>query len=139
MGALIQLAFGALFGLALFSTGAADFDAMERMFLFRDAHLFLLAGMTTLVSAAGLFFLLRSRAAEGIRATQRRVHRGSVPGGVLFGLGWGLSGTCPGTALVQVGSGHVIAIVTLSGILLGNFVFERYLSGRLGLSKDSCS
>jgi uncharacterized protein len=139
MGALIQLAFGALFGLTLLATGAADFDAMERMFLFRDAHLFLLAGMTTLVSFVGLYFLLRSRVAEGVRAQPRAIHRGSIPGGVLFGIGWGLSGSCPGTALAQLGSGHVIALVTAAGIVLGNWLFERYLSGRFGVSADSCN
>jgi uncharacterized protein len=139
MGALIQLVFGALFGLALVSTGAADFDAMERMFLFRDAHLFLLAGTTTLASFVGLHFLLRSRVAEGVRALPRAIHRGSIPGGVLFGIGWGLSGSCPGTALAQLGAGHVIALVTAAGIVLGNWLFERYLSGRFGISRDSCS
>jgi hypothetical protein len=54
MGALIQLALGVLFGIALTSTGAADFDAMVRMFLFEEAHLFLLAAMTTVVAAAGI-------------------------------------------------------------------------------------
>jgi uncharacterized membrane protein YedE/YeeE len=139
MGAVVQLVFGTLFGVALFSTGAADFDAMERMFLFREAHLFLLAGVTTAVSFLGLRVLLRSRFGEGVRALPRAIHRGSVPGGILFGIGWGLSGTCPGTALAQLGSGHVVALVTVAGIVLGNWLFERYLAARVGASTDSCN
>jgi uncharacterized membrane protein YedE/YeeE len=139
MGALLQLALGALFGAALTSTGAADFDAMMRMFLFEEAHLFLLAGVTTVVAAGGLALLLRSSLAEGVRALPRRVHRGSVIGGVLFGVGWGLSGSCPGTALSQIGSGHTVALLTATGVLLGNGLFERSLAGRFGLSRDACN
>jgi uncharacterized protein len=139
MGAVIQLALGVLFGIALTSTGAADFDAMVRMFLFEEAHLFLLAAMTTVVAAAGIALLLRSSRGEGVRALPRPVHRGSVLGGVIFGVGWGLSGSCPGTVLAQIGSGHSVALLTAAGVLLGNGLFERIIAGRFGLSRDACN
>jgi uncharacterized membrane protein YedE/YeeE len=137
-GAGVQLGLGALFGAALGRSGAADFDAMVRMFRFEEAHLFLVAIVTTSSAAIGLFALLRSRFGEGVRAVARQIHPGSVPGGVLFGVGWGLSGSCPGTVLVQLGSGHLIAGLTLAGILLGNWLFERFAVGRFGLTGDSC-
>lgn len=139
MGAFFQLVLGALFGSALTATGAADFDATVRMFLFQEAHLFLLAAMTTLVAFLGIAVLLRSPLGEGIRALPRRIHRGSVAGGVIFGVGWGLSGSCPGTALAQIGSGHTVALLTAAGVLLGNALFERVVAGRLGLSRDACN
>lgn len=139
MGALLQLGLGALFGIALFTSGAADFDAMLRMFHFEEVHLFALAAVTTLVAWLGLGALSRSRAGEGVRMLARPVHAGSISGGVVFGVGWGLSGSCPGTALAQLGSGHVISLVTVGGVLLGNWIFERWLSGRFGLTKNSCN
>jgi uncharacterized protein len=139
MGALIQLGFGCLFGIVLARNGAADFDAMVRMFLFEEAHLFALAGGATVVSALGLALLMRSPFAAGIRALPRAVHRGNVTGGLLFGVGWGLSGSCPGTALVQLGSGHVVAAFTITGIVLGNWFFERLGSARFGIERDSCN
>jgi uncharacterized membrane protein YedE/YeeE len=139
MGALVQLVLGACFGVALLRTGAADFDAMLRMFAFEEAHLFALAALTTLVAAVGLWLLARSAAGRGVRMVSRAVQRGSVAGGVLFGIGWGLSGSCPGTVLAQLGSGHVSAGFTLCGVLLGNWIFERFVAGRLGLSVDTCS
>jgi uncharacterized membrane protein YedE/YeeE len=139
MGALVQLVLGACFGIALLQTGAAEFDAMERMFAFEEAHLFALAGVTTLVAALGLWLLARSPLSSGVRMMSRTLHRGSVPGGVLFGIGWGLSGSCPGTVLAQLGSGHAIAGLTLCGVLLGNWLFQRFVAGHFGLSTDSCS
>jgi uncharacterized membrane protein YedE/YeeE len=109
------------------------------MFMFDEAHLFLLAAMTTAVAALGIAVLLRSPLGEGVRAMPRRIHRGSVLGGIIFGVGWGLSGSCPGTALAQIGSGHTVALVTAAGVLLGNGLFERVISGKFGLSRDACN
>jgi uncharacterized membrane protein YedE/YeeE len=139
MGALIQLGSGCLFGIALSRSGAADFDKMVKMFRFEEIHLFALAGTTTAIAALGLSLVLGSRWGNGIRALPRAVHRGSVVGGMLFGAGWGLSGTCPGTALAQLGTGHVIALFTTGGILLGNWLFERLDLSRFGISRDSCN
>lgn len=139
IGALIQLVFGCVFGVILLRSGASDFDAMERMFLFEDSHMFALAGVTTLVSAVGIWLLLKSPWALGIRTVPRPVHRDSMVGGVLFGLGWGLSGACPGTVLVQLGAGHVVALATLTGVILGNWLFTRVNLRRFGISPDSCS
>lgn len=138
LAALVQLTLGALFGAALLRSGAADFDAMARMFLFEEGHLFGLALVTTLVAALGAAGLSRSPLGDGIRGGARPIERGSVAGGLIFGLGWALSGSCPGTVLVQLGSGHIIAIVTLAGVLLGNVLYERVFAGRFGLSRRSC-
>jgi len=114
--------------------GAADFDAMTEMFLFEQFHLFGVGMVSVLLSALALWFLRkRQRAADGtrIRFVARPVHRGTVYGAILFGLGWGVSGACPGTALVQLGQGHLIALATVMGILSGmvahGFVHRRWL------------
>jgi uncharacterized protein len=139
LAALFQLGLGALFGVALVRTGTSDFDAMLRMLLFQESNLFALGAATTVLSALGLAVILRSKLGEGVRATPRPIHRGTIPGGIIFGLGWGLSGSCPGTALAQLGSGHVVAAFTISGIFLGNWLFDRYFADRFGLSRTSCS
>lgn len=138
-GALVQLGFGGLFGAVLARSGAADFDAMERMFLFEEGHLFALGAATTACAALGLFLLRRTRWASGVRMPARLVQRGSVLGGVIFGLGWALSGTCPGTALVQLGSGQVVALATVIGIVLANWLYAAFRLERLGLPRDGCN
>lgn len=139
LAAWVQLGLGAVFGAALLRSGASDFDAMVRMFGFAEVHLFGLGLVTTVVAALGLFGLSRSKVGEGVRMPSRPIQRGSVAGGLLFGVGWGLSGSCPGTVLAQLGSGHWVALITLVGVLLGNVLFERVLARRFGLISDSCS
>ncbi len=47
-----------------------------------------------------------------------------ILGGIVFGIGWGIAGICPGPALVLVGSGSLEAIIFLTAMLLGMGVFE---------------
>jgi hypothetical protein len=54
--------------------------------------------------------------------------RGLVPGGLLFGAGWALTGACPGTALAQVGEGKLIALVSIIGMLVGTYLYGRIRS-----------
>lgn len=120
---LTHLALGTMFGFLLARTGAADFDAMDRMFLFRSFHLFGLAIVTTLGAALGLALLRRAsdqgKFATHVRWSARPLHRGSIWGALLFGIGWAVSGACPGTALVQLGEGHLVALSTVVGIVVG--------------------
>ena len=55
---------------------------------------------------------------------------GVLWGGLLFGVGWALAGTCPGTALAQIGEGKLAGIVTFAGIVLGAYVQNRWAVGR---------
>jgi uncharacterized protein len=57
--------------------------------------------------------------------------RGDLPprlfvGAALFGIGWGLSGFCPGPAIVGVGSGMVEALLFLPGMLVGMGLFRAW-------------
>jgi uncharacterized protein len=75
------------------------------------------------VCAAGFFVVRRSggRALNGelLVLTKKPMTRGLLGGALLFGVGWGVAGTCPGTALAQIGEGRLAGLVTLTGILLG--------------------
>lgn len=140
--ALAHLAFGLVFGFILASNGAADFDAMRDMFLFRSFHLFGVAIVSMLGAIVGLRALAHWRGAPllapRIRWSPRPVHIGTVPGAIVFGLGWGVSGTCPGTALVQIGEGHFIAAFTVLGIFVGMFIQERMNRRVLRWPSASC-
>ncbi|HEY0714140.1 MAG TPA: DUF6691 family protein [Polyangia bacterium] len=117
------IVFGLLFGFVLSRAGATNFDAMVGMFRLTDLHLFGVIGTAVLVSAIGFQLfrrgLLRPRTGERPALQPKPMTRGLILGGLLFGAGWAIAGTCPGTALVQIGEGHLAGIFTFSGILLG--------------------
>lgn len=56
--------------------------------------------------------------------TTRRIDRRLMAGGLLFGIGWGIAGLCPGPALVDLGTGEPKAAVFFAALLAGMALFE---------------
>ena len=56
--------------------------------------------------------------------TARHIDRRLVGGSLLFGIGWGVAGFCPGPALVALGMGQVKAVVFVAAMLAGMALFE---------------
>ena len=54
----------------------------------------------------------------------RDIDRRLIGGSVVFGIGWGLAGFCPGPALVALGTGHVKAFIFVFAMLVGMGIFE---------------
>mgnify|MGYP000846086789 CR=1 FL=1 len=118
---------GVLFGFCLSRIGFSSWDQVNAMFRFSDLRLLL-----TFASAVGLLMVgwVVMRRYFHARFRPRDIHPGTLVGGLLFGLGWALSGSCPGIVMVQIGEGQLAALVTLTGIVLGNWLYslahERY-------------
>ena len=118
-----HVAFGVLFGFLLVRLGAADPEAISGMFRLTDLHLVGVIGLAIAVNALGFWLLRRRKArAKGGAALAMAVKpmaRGMLLGATLFGVGWALSGSCPGTTLAQVGTGQSGALLVFAGILGG--------------------
>ncbi len=134
-------AYGLLFGFILSRVDATNFDAIAGMFLLTDLHLMGVIGVAIVVAAPVLAGLRRAGVAgsSGCRLTLRKKPRkpGNIVGGIIFGAGWAITGTCPGTALSQIGEGKLIALFTVAGIFLGAALYravgggvEAWLAGR---------
>jgi len=114
--------FGGLFGFALSRAGATDYDRITDMFLLRDLHL--VGVIAIAIGVAGLGFELFRRSERASWLVPKPTRPGNLWGGLLFGVGWALTGTCPGTALSQVGEGKLTALATVAGILLGVQIYR---------------
>lgn len=130
--ALLHLALGVVFGFALSRSGAADYDVIQKMFLFEDFQLYGILG-TGVAILAPAFWLLKRRGrtlrGEPLDLEPKPSHRGNLAGGVLFGVGWSMTGMCPGPILVNLGEGKLYAAGALAGVLVGagafGLVYER--------------
>lgn len=106
--------FGLLMGMSLTFIGFADYGELHRMFIFADLRLLLVFGGGVVLSMIGFAVLAR-----GKKLPAKPLHKGSIPGGILFGLGWTITGACPSVALVQLGGGYLPAVATMAGIVIG--------------------
>jgi uncharacterized membrane protein YedE/YeeE len=117
---------GSLFGFVLSRSGATDYDYIQSMFLFERFQLYGIIGTAVLVTAPGLWLLKRrGRTLAGVPITieTKSFNRGTVVGGILFGIGWSITGMCPGPMLVNIGEGKVYALAALAGALVGAALF----------------
>ena len=122
----VYLAFGTAFGWVLSRSGAADYDYVQGMFLFENLQLYGIIGTAVAVIAPGLWLLKRrgtTAFGETLEVKSKPRHPGNIAGGILFGIGWSVTGMCPGPILVNIGEGKVYALGALAGALAGAALF----------------
>ncbi|MFP4638971.1 MAG: DUF6691 family protein [Guyparkeria sp.] len=121
---LTFLLFGIGFGFLLSRAGATSPALISDLLLFDDLHL--LWVITSAVAVGALLSWLAWRLKWCARNTRQPISirhkpfkRGLVVGAVLFGIGWAVTGVCPGTALAMLGEGKWFAAWVGAGIVLG--------------------
>ena len=123
---LLYLAFGTVFGFVLSRSGAADYNYIQGMFLFERFQLYGIIGTAVVFTAAGLWLIKRNgRTLSGQRVSfpTKSLNPGTVWGSILFGVGWSITGMCPGPIFVNVGEGKIYAVAALAGALVGAGAF----------------
>ena len=126
---------GFLLGFGLSRIGFSSWDEVHKMFLFADLRMFLSFALAVCV----LMVAWRVIAAKtGASWAPRTLHKGVVPGSLLFGAGWALAGACPAIALVQLGEGQLAGLATLGGILIGNGIYPLVHRRWFRWSAQSC-
>jgi uncharacterized membrane protein YedE/YeeE len=123
---VLYLALGTIFGFVLSRSGAADYDYIQGMFLFERFQLYGILATGVLLTAPGLWLIKRrARTLTGapIKIELKGLNHGTVVGSLLFGVGWSMTGMCPGPILVNIGEGKVYAVAALAGALAGAALF----------------
>jgi uncharacterized membrane protein YedE/YeeE len=84
-------------------------------------------GSAVVVGAVLVFIIrrlsLKTIDGEIVTLPAKRMDKGVVIGGTIFGLGWALTGACPGPLYALVGSGTTVMIVGLASALLGTWTY----------------
>ena len=124
---IAYLLFGILFGFALSRVGASDYNLIYNMFTGKDFKLALVI-VTAIATAAILMKILALRGNRGfkgqkITVSKKKLNIYNLYGGIIFGIGWAISGSCPGTVLAQVGEGKILGIFTMIGLVAGTYVY----------------
>lgn len=122
---------GLIFGIGLLISGMTN-PAKVIGFLDLAGHwdpslAFVMAGAITVAAVGFKFARTRTRSLLGLPMnlpTARHIDRRLVVGSLLFGIGWGLAGVCPGPALVLLGSGIGKGAVFVIAMLVGMGLFE---------------
>lgn len=117
----IGLFSGIAFGFVIHRVGATNPQKMVFAHLMKERYLPQFMLLVVIFTAIGLFALEASGGGTTRVLPTSLVATGL--GAVIFGIGWGLSGYCPGTCWAAAGEGRMDAIFTLLGGLAGTAVF----------------
>lgn len=124
---LPYLFIGIVFGLALTKGEAISWYRMHEMFHFQSFHMYGIFMTAVSVGALSILLMrrlkLQSRNRERIDQPIKIYRHGFIIGGLIFGFGWALTGTCPGPLYAQIGAGYLVTIVTFISALLGTWVY----------------
>lgn len=123
---LVMLTGGLVFGIGLSVSNMAQPEVVIDFLNFRDfGLLFVMFGAAT-VTGIGFHLIPRimddslitgDKLGKRIKSLDRKV----VIGGIIFGIGWGISGICPGAAYASLGIGNLPILWALLGMFLGAY------------------
>ncbi len=124
---------GMAFGFVVAGIGFTRYDELLAMFSFSDLRMFLAFGGAVALSMVAYRLLKTARPMPS-----RRLHRGTVPGAIIFGVGWVVSGACPSIAFAQLGQGKLWAVLSLAGMMAGAALYDVLNERYWRIGRDSC-
>jgi uncharacterized membrane protein YedE/YeeE len=126
---IAYFAIGMAFGAVFMEAEVVSWFRIQEMFRFDAFHMYGIIGSAVVVAGVSLIVMkkLELRDAEGqlLALEPKTVGTGVryIAGGTIFGLGWALTGACPGPLVALVGGGVPVMIVALASALAGTWVY----------------
>lgn len=127
------LLIGVVFGITLTKAEIISWYRIYEMFRFQSFHMYGVIGSAVVLGAIVVWFIKKTTVKDmygdliSIAAKEMGWVRYLV-GGTLFGLGWALTGACPGPIYILIGNGFTIFFVVLLSAVLGTFVYGVFRS-----------
>ena len=128
MKAIKYLLVGFVFGIVLTKSEAVSWYRIYEMFQFQSFHMYGIIMVAIGTGTIGLQIIKRKQIKDikGQPIVIQDKESGSFRywiGGILFGLGWALVGSCPGPIFILLGAGFMPMVIVLLGALLGTFLY----------------
>ncbi len=119
---------GILFGIVMTKSEAISWFRIQEMFRFQSIHMYGIIGVAVVVGAIMIYFIKKSKARDlfGDYITFKPKapnYKAGIFGGTLFGLGWAMTGACPGPLYTLLGHGYLIILVVIASALLGTLAY----------------
>jgi uncharacterized membrane protein YedE/YeeE len=120
---------GITFGAVLVESEVASWFRIQEMFRFEAFHMYGIIASAILVAGVSIEIIkrlgLRTADGERIGLAPKTLGRGVryALGGAIFGIGWALTGACPGPLVALVGAGVPVMIVAVASALAGTWTY----------------
>ena len=131
----IHLLFGITFGIILTKAEVISWFRIQEMFRFQSFHMYGVIGSAVFVGALSVLvikkFKIKTFSGKNVNLTPKPVMGfANFTGGLIFGLGWALTGACPGPIYALIGNGLTVFVVILLFAYIGTYSYgllKKYL------------
>lgn len=119
---------GILFGIIMSKSEAISWYRIQEMFRFQSFHMYGLMGTAVAIGAVAVLFIKRFNIHDYsgkpivFQDKDKSFYRYLI-GGIIFGLGWALTGACPGPMFVNIGHGYLGIGIVIVGALVGTYLY----------------
>lgn len=121
---------GIIFGIFLVKAEVISWFRIQEMFQLKSFHMYGVIGSAVIVGAISVLLIkkLKAKSIEGeeIKLESKKFNKGQIFGGLTFGLGWAITGACPGPLFAQIGTGSTVIIITLLSAIAGTWVYGKF-------------
>lgn len=127
---LKYLLIGALFGIIFVKAEVISWFRIQEMFRLQSFHMYGVIGSAVIVGMLSVWlikkFNIKTLDGETVVLHPKKFNKGQIYGGLIFGLGWAVTGACPGPLFAQIGVGATVVAVTLLSAIAGTWVYGRF-------------
>ncbi len=122
------IAAGIIFGIIMAKSEAISWYRIQEMFRFQSFHMYGIIGTAVILGAIGVALIkkFKLRDIDGvpieIHPKEKSVIR-YLAGGTIFGLGWALTGSCPGPLFVNFGYGYPVFLLVIIFAVIGTYIY----------------
>lgn len=121
------LIIGILFGIVFVKSEVVSWYRIQEMFRLQSFHMYGIIGSAVVTGMISVFlikkFNIKTIYGEPIKIAPKTFNKGQIFGGLMFGLGWAITGACPGPLYAQIGTGATVVAVTLLSAIAGTWVY----------------
>ena len=118
---------GLLFGIFLVKVEVISWFRIQEMFRLQSFHMYGVIGSAIATGMLSVWLIkkykIKTIYGEPIEFVTKKINKGNIYGGLLFGFGWALTGACPGPLFALIGTGATVIIVTLLSAIAGTWVY----------------
>jgi len=118
---------GILFGIVFVKAEIISWFRIQEMFRLQSFHMYGVIGSAVVVGMISVFLIkklnIKTLTGEEVQFHPKKFQKGQIYGGLIFGLGWAITGACPGPLFAQIGSGYVVVIATLLSAIAGTWTY----------------
>lgn len=119
---------GILFGVVMTKSEAVSWYRIQEMFRFQSFHMYGIIGTAVVLGIISIWLIkmLKLKDTEGMPVVfkdKAHSYLRYIIGGTIFGLGWALTGACPGPMFVNLGYGYLVMMVVIAGALAGTYLY----------------